>query len=265
VRCVACGKSTHREREGMSEPARIVSWFSCGAASAVATKLAIAQYGSVDVVRCYVAEEHPDNERFAADCEAWFGQPITTLQNEKYGSSAYEVVRQRGFWSSPEGAPCTRILKREAREAYQRPTDRHILGYTADTIDVGRWDSFLDANNIDAEAPLIDRGVTHSDCLAMVERAGIQLPTLYLQGFTHNNCIGCTKAGGQGYWNKVRIHYPERFHEARAITNKLGARPLMVNGTRKSLDELDPNGGDDGAPEIQCGVFCHMAEQEYAV
>lgn len=244
---------------------RVISWFSCGAASAVATKLAIAQYGAVDVVRCYVEEEHADNDRFASDCAAWFGQSITTLRNEEYNASAYEVVRRRGFWSSPEGAPCTRILKREAREAYQLPGDKHVLGYTADTIDVGRWESFLDANNIDAEAPLIDRGITHSDSMAMVERAGIKLPAMYLPplNFKHNNCIGCTKAGGQGYWNKVRIHFPERFHEAKAITNKLGARPLMVNGTRVSLDELDPNAGDDETPEIQCGIFCHMAEQEY--
>jgi hypothetical protein len=31
---------------------RVVSWFSCGAASAVASKLAIQQYGAVDVVYC---------------------------------------------------------------------------------------------------------------------------------------------------------------------------------------------------------------------
>lgn len=244
---------------------RVVSWFSCGAASAVATKLAIAQYGdAVQVMRCYVAEEHDDNDRFAADCERWFGRPITTLRNDEYNSSAYEVAKRLGFWSGPGGAPCTRILKRQAREAMQRPTDKHLLGYTADALDLARWDSFLDANNIDAESPLIDRGIQHADCLAMVERAGIKLPTMYLLGFKHNNCIGCTKAGGQGYWNKVRVHFPERFAEAKAITNKLGARPLMVNGTRVSLDDLDPNAGEDEMPEVQCGVFCHMAEQEYA-
>ena len=65
---------------------RIVCWFSCGAASAVATKLAITQYGKDNIViaRCIVREEHPDNDRFASDCEAWFGMPITNLINEKY-------------------------------------------------------------------------------------------------------------------------------------------------------------------------------------
>jgi len=58
---------------------RIVSWFSCGAASAVATKLAIAENaGKFPLIIAYteVAEEHPDNKRFLKDCEKWFGQEI---------------------------------------------------------------------------------------------------------------------------------------------------------------------------------------------
>ena len=55
---------------------RLVSWFSCGAASAVAAKLAIADGDPVTVVYCEVMEEHPDNQRFLKDCENWFGQEI---------------------------------------------------------------------------------------------------------------------------------------------------------------------------------------------
>ena len=56
---------------------RIVCWFSCGAASAVATKIAIAENaGKLPLIVAYteVIEEHPDNKRFLADCEKWFGQ-----------------------------------------------------------------------------------------------------------------------------------------------------------------------------------------------
>ena len=245
---------------------RILSWFSCGAASAVATKLAIAEYGDlVEVVRCRVEEEHRDNERFHADCEKWFGRPITMLENKEYKASAYEVVRRRGYWSGIHGAPCTRILKKEEREAIQLPTDRHVFGYTSDAKDLQRWDDFLDANNIDAFAPLIERGLQHKDCLAMLEHAGIALPVMYLQGFHHNNCIGCTKAGGMGYWNKVRIYYPDRFKGACELSRSVGARPLMVDGVHKFLDELEHDRGDyENEPEIQCGVFCESAKGEYA-
>ena len=244
---------------------RIISWFSCGAASAVATKLAIAQFGKIDVVRCYVEEEHEDNDRFSDDCAKWFGQSIITLRDENYNASAYEVVRRRGYWSGIHGAPCTRILKKEVREAMQLPDDRHVFGYTYDKKDLGRWDDFLDANNIDAIAPLIERKISHANCLAMVSDAGIALPVMYLQGFQHNNCIGCTKAGGMGYWNKIRVHYPARFKEACELSRSVGARPLMDNGTHKFLDELVPGTGNyKDEPEIQCGVFCEAGKQEYS-
>ena len=45
---------------------RHVVWFSCGAASAIAAKVAVEKYGdSVEVVYCdTLSSEHPDNARF---------------------------------------------------------------------------------------------------------------------------------------------------------------------------------------------------------
>ena len=61
---------------------RIVCHFSCGAASAVATKLALGLYGAGEIViyNAFIEEEHEDNRRFLADCEKWFGHPITVLR-----------------------------------------------------------------------------------------------------------------------------------------------------------------------------------------
>ena len=87
---------------------RIVCWFSCGAAIAVATKLAIAQYAGsgreIVIARCIVKEEHHDNDRFAADCEKWFGMPITNMVSEKYEGSIYKVFEKRGYISGINGA-----------------------------------------------------------------------------------------------------------------------------------------------------------------
>lgn len=246
---------------------RIVSWFSCGAASAVATKLAISMYGKdrVTVARIIVKEEHEDNWRFADDCEKWFDVPILNLsRNDKYGASIVTVVDKRGYVSGVKGAPCTRILKKEVREEFQRATDTHIFGYTADSKDLRRWDDFLDANNIQAIAPLIDRGIQHAECLAMVQDAGMNLPVMYELGYHHNNCIGCWKAGGQGYWNKIRVDFPLTFKERAEQSRRLGARILMDNGTHKFLDEITIGAGDyQSEPEIQCGVFCESAKREY--
>lgn len=243
---------------------RIICWFSCGAASAVATKLAITQYVDQEIIiaRCIVKEEHHDNDRFAADCEKWFGMPITNMINEKYNGSIVEVADKRGYVSGIAGAPCTMLLKKKVREDFQLPTDKHIFGYCAE--EQGRWDNFLDANNIDAVSPLIDRGLEHSDCLAMIENAGIKLPDMYALGYKHNNCIGCFKAGGQGYWNKIRIDFPEIFKARVELTRRLGARLLNVNNVHKFLDEIELGAGDyQKEPEIQCGIFCEMAQKEY--
>ena len=88
-----------------NRPMRVVSWFSCGDASAVATKLVLVKYGTVTVARCVVPEEHPDNDRFAADCERWFGVPILNLSSTEYASC--EDV-------GPVGAICPGLAARSA-------------------------------------------------------------------------------------------------------------------------------------------------------
>jgi hypothetical protein len=243
---------------------RIVCWFSCGAASAVATKLAIIDNdGSIPLVvaRCIVREEHEDNERFANECEEWFGVPITNLIAEKFDGSIYEVFRKRSYISGIAGAPCTLELKKEVRKKFELPNDCHVFGYCAD--EQGRWDRFIDANNISAISPLIDRGLEHSDCLAIVKDAGIKLPEMYNLGYKHNNCKGCCKSTGAGYWNKIREDFPDMFEKMSVESRRLGARIIRVKEERIFLDEL-PKGIGNYAdePEVQCGIFCEMANNE---
>lgn len=246
---------------------RVVSWFSCGAASAVATKLAIADHGEVTIAYCEVIEEHPDNKRFLADCEKWFGQPITILRNEKYGASTYEVFRKTRYLVGPGGARCSLELKKSLRKDFERPDDIQVFGYTAEEQD--RLDSFIDANNgIHAVAPLIERGLMKSDCLAMIDRAGIEIPAMYRLGYHNNNCIGCVK-GGAGYWNKIRVDFPFVFERMSGVEQLLGraiCKPT-IDGVRRlvQLKDLPLDAGrhdEDGPP--QCGFTCELAEREIA-
>ena len=74
---------------------RTISWFSCGAASAVATKLALNEDPDTIVAYCEVKEEHPDNKRFIKSCEKWFGKEILIMGNDKYKRSIDEVFTKR--------------------------------------------------------------------------------------------------------------------------------------------------------------------------
>jgi hypothetical protein len=244
---------------------RIVCRFSCGAASAVATKLTLAKYGPERVVITYSnpGSEHPDNKRFLADCERWFGHPVTVLQSEKYRDT-WDVWERERFIAGINGAPCTGLLKRAPTYDFQQPGDILVFGYTVE--EKARAESFRRQNfEQPLETPLIDAGLTKGDCLAMIERAGIELPVMYRLGYRNNNCIGCPK-GGMGYWNKIRRDFPETFERMAALQRELGPGSGFLRdhakGKRITLDELDPaRGRHDDEPDIECSLMCHAAEE----
>lgn len=239
---------------------RTVSWFSCGAASAVATKMAITKNdGAVEVVYCRIKEEHPDNERFMRDCENWFGQPIKVIENTKYNGSIYEVFKQRKYIVGVAGAPCTLHLKKDMRKAFQKPNDIQVFGYTLEEQD--RVDRFIDANNDVKLWPiLIENNLKKEDCLAILDRAGIDLPAMYKLGYQNNNCIGCVK-GGLGYWNKIRNDFPDQFNKMANIEKTIGAKILKNKGKRIWLSDLPLDAGHyPTEKEIECGIFCQFAE-----
>jgi hypothetical protein len=246
---------------------RVVCHFSCGAASAVATKLAIAEYGHarITIYNAFIVEEHPDNRRFAGDCEQWFEHPLTVLRNEKYGASTDEVWKRRRYIKGPSGAPCSSELKRKLLDSVALPDDLHILGFTSEEVD--RYDNFLDAHPLwNARAILVDKQLRKADCLAMIERAGLELPAMYRLGFNNANCIGCPK-GGAGYWNKIRRVFPERFQQVADLQEMIGPGAKFLRNRRTDeriyLRELDPTHGRiEDEPEIECSFFCVAAEKE---
>lgn len=246
---------------------KIVSWFSCGTASAVTAKQTIARYGAdheVVIARCLVPEEHPDNERFATDCEAWFGQAVIRLKSDEY-DSCEAVWRQRSFMSGPHGAVCTVEMKKAVRHVFERSwgPDLQAFGFTAEEHKRAKR---FQAQNPDVRmlAPLIDAGLSKPDCHAILDRAGLLIPEMYRLGFPNANCMGCVNAQSPGYWNRTRRHFPEVFASRAAQSRALGVRLVKTtSGARERLflDELDPtlDGGDD-EPSMECSLLCYMEE-----
>lgn len=245
---------------------RIICQFSCGAASAVATKLVLTQYPAAEIIilNAFIAEEHPDNRRFLADCEIWFNAPITVVRNSKYNASTHEVWKRNRYMIGEHGAPCSRALKRQLLAAFAKPDDIFVLGYTAD--EAKRFDAFLDANNgRRAWAPLIEYGLRKADVLAVVERAGLMLPEMYRLGFNNANCIGCPK-GGMGYWNHVRKVFPEKFYQIAGIQETIGPGAYFFRNRetkeRFGLLALPLDAGVHDEPTIECSFWCEAVEAE---
>lgn len=239
---------------------RVLARFSCGAASAVATKLAIEKYG--DVVTIFyndTGSEHSDNHRFLKDCEAWFNKPVTVLRHETY-MDIWELFRKVRFLSSPHGAPCTGEMKRKPGEAVWKLGDIEIFGYTSD--EAHRLERFRrDNQERIIECPLIDSGITKEACMERLAQVGIEIPAMYRLGFRNNNCIGCVKARDNlDYWKRVRKHFPEIFAEASSIEREL--KTTINRITRKGvrtpiyLDEIPPGDPKGPDPRISCGLFC---------
>jgi hypothetical protein len=237
---------------------RVVCWFSAGAASAVATSLTLAEHPDAVVVYTDPGSEHPDNERFLADAEAWFDHPIVRLRSEKYRDT-WQVWEERRFLVGPTGALCTVELKKRLRFAFQRPDDVQVFGYTAKEKD--RADRFREQNpGVDLRTPLIERGLDKADCLGILDRAGIELPAMYRLGYRNNNCIGCPK-GGIGYWNKIRRDFPDVFARMALLERDIGHSIQKDDDGPVWLDELDPNRGSHAdEPDIDCSLLCVLAE-----
>lgn len=237
-----------------NDKSRLVAWFSCGAASAVAAKLALDRDPHAIIARCIVANEHPDNDRFAKDVAHWLGTEIVELRSRKY-ADCWDVWERRRFLNSPGGALCTVEMKKKVRLDFAEPDDLNVFGYTADEARRAR---IYVRNNPDAAGwfPLIERGLTKTHCFRVISTAGIELPAMYRLGYHNANCIGCVK-GGAGYWNKIRRDFPDVFERMAALEERIGASVIRS----RPLRTLPPNAGRHEDLELpDCGLFCGQNE-----
>jgi len=243
---------------------RLVIWFSCGAASAIAARQALdrVKESGIETVLAYIdtGSEHEDNARFIADCERWLGHKITTLKNGQFDDT-WGVWESRRYIAGIAGAPCTLELKKSVRENYERDGDLQVFGF--DSTEEGRAERFA-ANQPEVAmwCPLIDSRTPKRLCFYMLGDAGIKLPAMYELGYTNNNCIGCPK-GNAGYWNKIRRDFPSVFDRMAKLERELGARicQATINGVRQRvfLDQLPESAGRySDEPPIVCGLLCNQ-------
>lgn len=208
------------------------------------------------VAYCDTQSEHPDNERFLTECEAWFGLPIVRLRSEKYRDVDHVIEKER-YLNGVKGARCTKELKIALRLAFQREGDVQVFGFDSGEIDRA-FDFRETFPGVNLSTPLIKRRLTKGDCLALLRDAGIETPLMYRLGYRNNNCLGCVK-GGMGYWNKIRVDFPEVFAKRMAQENALGA--TCIKGV--FLRDLEPGRGRySEEPDIACTGVCVQAREE---
>lgn len=238
----------------------IAVWFSCGAASAVALKKTVELYGgnnTILAVNTYLKEEDNDNIRFLKDVEKWVGITVLYAGNKLYpNSSAEEVWKKRKYMSGVKGAPCTAVLKKEARYQFEleNKIDFHVFGFTVD--EKHRHDRFVKYERENVIPVLINEQLNKTECFNIINIAGIELPNAYKMGYPNANCIGCVKATGVTYWNHVRKMNPDVFAKRAELSRELGVRLVRYKGKRIFLDELPPDAKGNKMKGYECGIFC---------
>lgn len=234
----------------------IAAWFSGGATSAVACKMALESMENVKVIYIETGSHHLDSQRFLRDCEKWYGVKIQQIQHWRF-NSVPEVLRTIRFLNGPKGAACTRVLKRQVRESYEKfnQVDAHVWGF--DASEKKRVDRMRASPGVH-HCILYDRGITKKDCLDILRRNKIRIPMMYHLGFTNSNCLGCPK-GGAAYWNLIRRRFPRIFAEMAAIEREIGRSCLK----KWFLDELPLDAGRGKPPLVaECGSVGEGCEIE---
>ena len=235
----------------------VVSWFSAGVSSFIATYL---EKDNVDkIIYTHIDDQHEDTMRFLRDCEKAIGKEIEILQS-RY-KTVNEVIRQFRFINSPYGARCTDMLKRRVRKEWEykhrNESLTYIWGY--DIEERRRAERLLESMpQFKHKFPLIEKQLTKDDCHGILRGLGIKRPMMYELGYRNNNCIGCVK-GGMGYWNKIRKDFPEVFAERAKLEREIEA--TCIKGIY--LDELEPDRGriEDEVMD-ECSIICQIVNME---
>lgn len=248
----------------MDNERRTIIWWSTGAASFVAAQLTLRDNPAAIVARCETGNEDPDNYRFEADAMRRLNCSVTLLRSTEY-ADVWDVWQKRRYMAGIAGAPCTSAMKIAPRLEFQRPTDIHVFGYTADGEDVERFRRLKENYfELTVRAPLIEAGITKAASLAMVMRAGLDLPRSYAMGFPNANCLGtgCVKATSPDYWSLYRHHFPDNFARTAAYAREIGARLTRIKGVRSFIDEIPADWPMTNPIIPACDFLCALAEND---
>jgi len=209
-----------------------------GTASAVAADRVIKRYGK-DNVTLWFADtswEHESLYTFLDDLEAYWEMEIVRYKD---GRNPLEVASDRSIIPNQKIAPCSMVLKVEpARafiEAMEKPVTVHLGFDWAETHRAkSPRDAYESIDGVSFDMPLL-WGIKelviegfertnwevegfdsiHGPYSVFTESWGLETPSLYTAGFSHNNCGGsCVKQGKVG-WIREFFFDRERFEYAK--------------------------------------------------
>lgn len=260
----------------------VIAWWSGGVTSAVTCKICIEWFGieNVRIIFIDTNNEDEDTYRFMKECEKWYGRTIESLTNYDF-KSIQEVWYKNLSLNVATGAKCSQMLKRLVRERFEKDNNYSFQAFGFDIDEIKRAKSMKLNNPLSRPIfPLIAQLLSKKNCISIIQSANslfmtLELPRAYKLGYGNNNCwkTGCVQ-GGIGYWQKIKIEYPDKFEAMAKVEHELtdlkGEPVTMLKDQSKSggfvflkphpkypnIKDISMMAGRPPKPLIECNGFC---------
>ena len=159
--------------------------------------------------------EHPDLYRFLRNIEGCFDIDIMRDTDGRTPEQVFYDVKMLGNNRAPI---CSRALKAERLQSFIHQGDTIYFGIDPGEIHrAARITPIYERFGCSCRFPLIEEMVTRDQMFETIKDYGIEIPQMYKDGFTHNNCSGGCVRAGMKQWVSLFYTYPEVFAERERV------------------------------------------------
>lgn len=159
--------------------------------------------------------EHQDLYRFLKDIENALNIEITS---DSDGRNPEQIFYDQKMLGSNMAPICSKILKAERLQNFVKPGDTLYFGIDGHELHrAARITPIYERLQCKCVFPLIDNGVGRKDIFDFIKSKNIDIPQMYKDGFTHNNCSGGCVRAGEKQWISLLNTYPDVYADRERI------------------------------------------------
>ncbi len=159
--------------------------------------------------------EHADLYRFLDDISSALNIEILY---DSDGRDPEQVFYDEKMLGSNRTPICSRILKAERLQKYAKSGDTLYFGIEGSEVHrAARITPIYARLSCLCRFPLIDQRVEKMEMYTLINDLGVDIPQLYIDGFSHNNCAGGCVRAGKSQWKALFHEYPDVYAERERV------------------------------------------------